>query len=41
MNRWIDVPGLKNVRQLGGLIGFEGKTVKKDLLIRTQNLSRI
>ncbi|MBR4587414.1 MAG: tyrosine-protein phosphatase [Lachnospiraceae bacterium] len=41
MNRWIDIPGLKNVRQLGGLTGVGGRKIKQDLLIRAQNLSRI
>nr|MCR4927767.1 tyrosine-protein phosphatase [Lachnospiraceae bacterium] len=41
MNRWIDIPGLKNVRQLGGLTGVGGRKLKQDLLIRAQNLSRI
>lgn len=38
MDRRIDLEGIDNCRQLGGLPGAEGKHIKNGLLLRSANL---
>ena len=40
-NREIDVPGVKNFRDLGGLIGENGKRVRRGLVFRSAKLDKI
>lgn len=40
-DRFLDVEGLKNARQLGGYIGVDGRRVRDGLLIRTEGLDKL
>lgn len=40
-NREIDVPGVKNFRDLGGLIGENGKRVRRGLIFRSAKFDKI
>lgn len=40
-NREIDVPGVKNFRDLGGLVGLDGRTVRRGLVFRSAKFDKI
>ncbi|MBQ9758590.1 MAG: tyrosine-protein phosphatase, partial [Opitutales bacterium] len=40
-NREIDVPGVKNFRDLGGLVGLGERTVRRGLVFRSAKFDKI
>ncbi len=40
-DRFLNIEGLRNARQLGGYIGADGRAIKKGLLLRTERLDKL